>query len=50
MKGFDAVVSDRVPTFFFEVPWHEYVPDEFYSQDLAQFTRKWGFQPADIKV
>jgi hypothetical protein len=50
MKGFDAVVSERVPTFFFEVPWDKYVPEEWYQEDLGEFTAKWGFRPADIRI
>lgn len=50
MKGFDAVTSERVPTFFFDVPWEQYVPHEWYDEDLVAFRRKWGFTPGDIKI
>jgi hypothetical protein len=50
MKGFDAVTSERVPTFFFEVPWEKYVEPDWYADDMEMFVKKWGFTPADIKI
>lgn len=50
MKNFDAVTSERVPIYTFKVPWHDYVPDEWYEDDLQEFVKKWGFTPGDIKV
>ena len=50
IKGYDAVASERVPTFTFDVPWSNYVPEEWYEEDLRAFQSKWGFTPADIKL
>lgn len=47
-KGQKAVSSERVPIFSFDVPWEEYINDEWYAEDEAYFEKKWGFRPANV--
>lgn len=49
-KDFDIITSERVPVFFFDVPWEQYVPQAWYAADLDAFRAKWGFTPGDIKI
>lgn len=48
-KGFESVITQRVPIFSFEVDWHEFETAEQYEEDRQHFTSKWHYEAGDIK-
>jgi hypothetical protein len=45
IKGFEAVTTEKVPIFNFDVDWKELETRSDFEADKAQFIKKWGFDP-----
>lgn len=48
-KGFESMISQRIPIFTFDMDWHEFESESDFEQDRIYFESKWHYGLEDVK-